>query len=682
MEKNPAQEDAIRTIEGPVLLISCPGSGKTTTMIRRIKAMTDSGIAADSIVMVTFTEAAAMEMKVRFLKNYGESEVTFCTIHSLCLKIISSQDNQSLRIASPEDQYSLLREVLYQVRIPAKTALKDVLIDISAFKNGAKSLDDFCPACLNHSEFVSVYHAYENRKESAEFMDFDDLLRICKARLESDKALLHQCRQKYRYLMCDEYQDTNFIQKEILYLLAGKNGNLCVVGDDDQSIYGFRGANPRIMMDFKTDFPDVHEINMDTNYRSQPRIIEVARNLIEHNTERFEKNIKASRTGTGEVIYETFQNRKDEISYLCTKISELLSSGTPPTSIAVLTRMNQQLEDVAAELDRRSIPYTSNDAIKDIYDHFVFNDIIAYLRLINDVGKVGDLIRILNKPSRYLRERDFRHLQEFTEDAIIDAVRNGSPKYQSSFDACIKMFRDIISLRNLPLSEQVQGIAHEIGYQDYLGNHANKSDLNEDFLLGKLNFFLTDVKRFHSSDAWSAAASYHIRQHKANMQKKGDNSITISTMHKAKGLEWDYVFIIDCCQGYTPISKATTKEEVEEERRLFYVAITRAKESVFLFNYRQKPGKKKTTTAVKASIFISEMKNPKRMKGYDNQALAKKQLESAQKIATEFEEGDIKHFYVGMEVHHNNFGLGKVISKTLFFVNVQFSCGTKMFQIK
>lgn len=261
-----------------------------------------------------------------------------------------------------------------------------------------------------------MYEMYEAGKKQSDFLDFDDMLCLCKELLINNQRVLKQCRDKYRYIMCDEFQDTNQIQKEILYLLAGRNGNICVVGDDDQSIYGFRGAAPAVMMDFKTDFPDVCEISMDINYRSRPEIITAAKNLIEHNTERFSKDIKAAREGHGEVIFKTLTDRNEELDYLSTTISRIVAAGADPAKIAVLARTNMQLDDVAAEFEQRRINYTSNDAIKDVYEHFIFGDIISYLRVINWVWKPSDLLQVLNKPVRYLREIDFRGTKDLSRE--------------------------------------------------------------------------------------------------------------------------------------------------------------------------------------------------------------------------------------------------------------------------
>lgn len=681
MEKNIAQERAIQTLEGQVLLISCPGSGKTTTMIRRIKAMIDSGINSSHIVMVTFTDAAATEMRERFFKQYGSCNATFCTIHSLCLKILSGARDTHLRIIQAHEQFSMLYDCLKSVRIPAGTALKDILGDISAFKNSGKPIAEFASVVLKPAEFSIVFKAYEAKKKQSDFMDFDDMLCLCKELLTDNDGVLKECQEKYRYIMCDEYQDTNQIQKEILYLLAGKDGNICVVGDDDQSIYGFRGALPVIMMDFKKDYPKLCEISMDINYRSRPEIIAVSSNLIRNNTERFSKEFVAARDGHGEVIFKTLTERKAEFDYLLDTIAHITASGADPARIAVLARTNMQLDDVAAELNRRRISYTSSEAIKDIYEHFIFADITSYLRLINGGWRASELLQVLNKPVRYLREIDFRGTRALDLDTLLENVRKNGYSRNTNIDAVTKFHHDIQDLRNVPLAGQVKGIAEQIGYRSYLFDYARATDQNDDFMIAKLDFFIADAEQYSSTDEWLGKASDHIQCHKKQMRNKSEKAITLSTMHRAKGLEWDTVFIIDCCHGSIPISKAKLKSEIEEERRLFYVAVTRAREALYLLNYSQKPGAKEKVTQVKPSMFLKEMKGNGHVRTLKDQKLDEKRQLQMKEINSEFAEGDIRHFQVGIPVNHKTFGPGIVISKTLFFVNVHFESGKKMFPL-
>lgn len=649
-------------------------------MIRRIKAMIDAGIDSSSIVMVTFTNAAAAGMREHFFSQYGVCSATFCTIHSLSLRILSDASYMPLRIMQAHEQLNLLYDCLKSVCIPAGSALKDILDDISAFKNSGKPMEEFSPVILKPSEFSHLFQTYETMKKQSAFVDFDDMLCLCKELLTNNQQVLKKCRNKYRYIICDEYQDTNQIQKEILYLLAGKDGNICIVGDDDQSIYGFRGALPIIMMDFKKDYPNVYEIYMDINYRSRPKIIAAAKNLIEHNTKRFSKDIKAARDGQGEVIYKTLANRKGELDYLSATISRITTAGSDPSKIVILARTNMQLDDVAVEFEQRRISYTSNDAIRDIYEHFIFTDIISYLRVINWVWRTIDLLQILNKPVRYLREIDFRGTTNLSLDALINNARKNPNCRETNIEAVIKFFDDIHVLQDKSLAEQVKGIAERIGYRTYLIDYAKNKNENDEFLASKLDYFIKDAEQYSSIDEWIGKASVHIQQHKKQMHELSGKAVTLSTMHHAKGLEWDTVFIIDCCHGSIPISKAKTKDNLEEERRLFYVAATRAKEALCLLNYSQKTGKDGKTVRVKASKFLKEMRDDSPIETLKDQELNEKRLTQMEKIKSEFVEGDIKYFQIGMPVHHRTFGPGIVISKTLFFVNIRFEFGNKIFQ--
>ena len=679
MEKNSSQDEAIRTHEGQVLLISCPGSGKTTTMIRRIHSMIESGIPPSSIVMVTFTEAAAKEMKDRYHKSYGECKATFCTIHSLCLKILSQILTKPPRILSPEDQVSLIRSSMKEARIPAFPAVKETLNDISLFKNRKPEHDAFCPAVLSSEEFLRLLSIYEEKKREADVMDFDDLLCRCLDALTKNPHHLKKCRQTYQYIICDEYQDTNHVQKEILYLLAGEQGNLCVVGDDDQSIYGFRGSNPGIMLDFKKDFPKAHEIHMDINYRSRPEIIAAAKNLIEHNSQRFHKDIRTARTGSGQVIFHSSPDQLKEIEYLIKEITRLKDSGIPLSSIAVLSRTNQELESVAATLERNHLDFRSTESIRDIYEHFIFTDIMAYLNLIDGNFRTDDLLRILNRPGRYLKESAFRSVKEFTETALTDAARSCSSQFHSPVDYILKLYSDLYSLRGKTLWKKVSGIANRIGYGRYLAEYAQFSGQDSSTLLEKLDYYISDSKHFTDRRSWYCAAASHIRCHRSQMKTQTNKGIILSTMHRSKGLEWDIVFIINCCEGYTPIARAEKKSELEEERRLFYVAMTRARERLYLLNHTSKPGNQHARTKVKPSIFLSEIKEDVHWKNNENKALAKEQELLRKEVEKGFEEGDTATFREGMKVHHKIFGPGIVIRKTLSFVTVRFNGNDKIF---
>ena len=682
MEKNIAQEEAIQTHHGQVLLISCPGSGKTTTMIRRIKAMIDAGISASTIVMVTFTDAAANEMRARFQKQYGECSATFCTIHSLCLRILTSCTDVPLKIIAADEQFYKIKMCMKQARIPLSAyPAKDVLMDISAFKNSDVSLQSFRPTTLRKEEFARLYPLYEEIKRESGVIDFDDMLCLCRDKLNHDAALLQSLRLKYQYIMCDEYQDTNSVQKDILYLLAGPNGNLCVVGDDDQSIYGFRGATPGIMLNFKQDFPNVHEIHMDTNYRSRPKIIAQARNLIEHNTERFRKDIRAARDGEGDVIIHTSELRENELEYLVKTIIDRIKGGTDPKQIAVLARTNLQLEDLAAVLAQYGIAYSAGEAIKDPYEHFIFRDILSYLNLINGNWNPDDFLRILNRPNRYLKEANFRNIKDFSENALVQAAGKQSSYKQKAVDVVLELYWHITSLRNQSLSSQVSGIIHRLGYAAYLSDYAEKTDVEESILASKLDFFLAESRKYQDVQAWYRAAQVHVQTHRQILRTKSENGIILATMHRAKGLEWDTVFIVDCCEKTIPSKKAETSSELEEERRLFYVAMTRAKETLYLLNYCKKEGKKGKVTEVKPSIFLKEIQTDKYAEKLKEEVLDAKRKQNIADVS-EFQEGSPLFFSIGDIVTHKHYGSGVVTQKNLAFVMIKFQDDTKIFPLK
>lgn len=685
IEKNEAQERAIKTVEGQVLLISCPGSGKTTTMLRRINHMIKTGIPAGQILMVTFTDAAALEMKERFIKQYGSSSVTFSTIHSLCLKVMSDHMTSLPRIVSGEEQYSLLKDALVGIRIPAWNSKKDVLSDISALKNSGKPIDSFSPSCLRADAFKKVFDAYECEKERRAYVDFDDLLLICKKLLSENSKLLEKYRKKYRYIMVDEYQDTNGIQKDIIYLLAGPDGNLCVVGDDDQSIYGFRGANPNIMLGFEHDYPSCEKIDMSINYRSRPEIINSARDLIENNKQRFRKDIRPFRDGHGTIIYNSANDRTGEIDFLASEVERITLDNVSLSSMAILARTNMQMEEIAAALEKKNIPYRSGDVIADIYESFIFGDILAYLRLINGDGNTRDLVRIINRPNRYIQESSIHTLVSDAMGTIFALSDSGFTTRGHCDDERKIFYQQIITLRETgSLAAQVDGILNTIGYKRFLNDYAKRTDIPESVLLGKILYYLKDLDTHQFSDyrQWERHASHHIMMHKSALRAKDKNALTLSTMHRSKGLEWDVVFLVDCCSGITPITKANSIEAIEEERRLFYVAATRARETLYVLNYKTKSGSGKENAIVKPSIFIEELQGKLQRERMKQVQAVKKHSENIEKVTSEFEDGEPKRFRPGMSVRHKTLGDGVVVTKNLFFVNIRFGDQIKMFPIK
>lgn len=697
-KKNQAQEEAVATHEGQLLLISCPGSGKTTTMIRRIHAMVEAGIKDTEIVMVTFTDASANEMKQRYAREYGTCGATFCTIHSLCLRILKEYTADRINVIPVEKQYDIARQCFRRAKIIFKSSdsLKNALTDVSAFKNSNTTLLAFQPVSMEKAQFHIFFNLYETMKQESGFIDFDDMLCRCRALLQKNENVLCALQKRYRYLMCDEYQDTNAVQKDILYLLAGKDGNLCVVGDDDQSIYGFRGATPGIMLTFAKDFPKAKAISMDTNYRSRPEIIRYAKNLIGHNKERFKKDIKASRDGVGAVKFETLNTRSEELSWVAKQIHTLISSGVNPNNIAVLTRTNLQLEDIASALDDEKIVYTAGEAIRDDYEHFIFRDLISYLTLMDGNWNKENFFRILNRPTRWLKDSLFAGVNGYDLDEMVAAASKHLPYEKKAIIEVKRLHHVLTAYQRATLAAKVHAILEEANYRSFVCDYADNTGSEAAIYFSKLDFFIREAKKYNTVDEWLAAARQHVAIHRNKMRQKPEQAVTLATMHRSKGLEWEYVFILDCCQnvmpGKLPVGSKTTNKssektlgEIEEERRLFYVAMTRAKESLYLCNYSYREEKDRkfrsdaSMVSVTPSVFLTEAKR-------DLEEIEKREKEAKEKrekdvraIYNGFKEGSPLYFKVGMEVHHSEYGDGIVTNKTFSFVRIRFANEIKTF---
>ena len=678
MQKNTAQEEAIQAIYGQVLLVSCPGSGKTTTMLRRIQHMIGQGIDPSSILMVTFTEAAAKEMKKRFADSYGDAPVTFCTIHSLCVRIMHSADMDGFHIMDVTETDAALRSA----SVVTKKYLddfKNIKNDISLFKNTG----DFkkrSELSLTEMEFKTFVKAYENYKDAAGGLDFDDLLIHGKRILTEKTGVLRMFREKFRFLICDEYQDTNPIQKEILYLLAGENGNLCVVGDDDQSIYGFRGAVPSIMLSFSKDFPDCRVIHMSTNYRSVPGIIHPASALINYNKNRFPKDIVAFRSDSAQdaVIYDTAQDRDEEMAHLAEAVrraADTYEDGGRFAKCAVLARTNAQLEQAAGIFSDSSIPFSSRDVVKDIYEHWSFTDLCTYLKLADGKGNISDFLRILNRPKRYLNQKLFSGLA-YDKGRIMQAAYRSGRNYV--INSILDYFSQMQQLSALPFKDRIPFILKIMRYSEFLKEYADQSGVPDAAMDARCNTFIRDAESCGTLEQWVRHAKNHIRKFHDTIKAHREDGVTLATMHRSKGLEWDHVFIIDCCRGTVPYERKDAVCDVEEERRLFYVACTRARETLHIMNYQAGKSRKDTSTKVMPSIFIKEMQSSGKIP-VSSDKQKKLRETSIANARSGFQTDDLGKFTKGELVHHLSLGNGTVVSNRSGTLSVRFKTGVKIF---
>lgn len=610
MEYNSAQEQIMKQIDGQILVVACPGSGKTTTLLRRIHYMvTEKHIDSSHILMITFTKAAAKEMKSRYEKMFGKSNVTFCTIHALCFALLRKFKNLTKdNILS--DPFEIIFQLIMRNRSinDKQKFVQDCLNDISNVKNNGEDRNGFVPRCTEDAAlFWSIYAQYEEKKHDAGLVDFDDILFNAYDLMRTDPDVLAWMREKYTYIHVDEYQDTNCIQRDFVYLLAGEDGNLVVVGDDDQSIYAFRGARPEIMLHFKKDYPNAKEVYMTTNYRSDLEVIKHTSKLIDKNKSRFKKEIIAHSKETGIVCHVPALDQKAEIRMVSQKIKSLTASGEDTNSIAVLYRTNAQATYIRDELRALQIDFYSTETIPSIYSHWIFQDIVAYFHMATGNASYFEFSRTITHPNRYfygLKKEDVEEKDVTANKLYNQLVDTNAAEWKKEklllslcdYLAVLKMFR-------VYPPEKAMAILHKLGgFEKYMADYASYRNINSSELSRVWDTILEDI-RAHNLDSFEKLEKYSARKKiEAQNDRKRNTGVCLSTMHKAKGLEWKHVFVIDCVDGVTPYHKDGESTDIEEERRLFYVAMTRAKSNLYLYSYQ-----KENDRRVAPSQFLVEL---------------------------------------------------------------------------
>ena len=430
LKANIAQERAVGTLYGPEIIVSCPGSGKTTTLVRRINRLVESGVEPGSILMVTFTRAAASDMEKRYRLLYGNGPgAVFQTIHALCRNILLMEGvigkDSLLNEKKSIDIISRLLEGRAEISSSDDMA-EAMLNEFGRYKESDIALEEYEPKCCEKTLFAETAKAYGDAKKAIGKVDFDDLLTLSRDLLRDNPDTLSKWQNRFRFIQCDEYQDTSRIQKEILYMLAGEKANLCVVGDDDQSIYRFRGADNRIMMQFEEDFRDrgVQKILMNTNYRSASKIVDMADACIKRNTVRFDKEFisERGREGmTGRAEHRQYRTKAAEMSDIISVIREKNREGVPYTEMAILFRTNRQAAVPVQALSAEDIPYYSTENVSTVYDGWMFSDIRAYIELSMGINTRQNFLRVLNRPNRYLPAGQFREVP-FEAEAMTDAI--------------------------------------------------------------------------------------------------------------------------------------------------------------------------------------------------------------------------------------------------------------------
>lgn len=596
---NKEQARAVEHLNGPCLVLAGPGSGKTFTLVERIRHLIeDVFVPPEQILVITFSKKAAMEMQERF-ENLTECKgyaVYFGTFHAVFYSIVRSYYGYGKNnILTESQKLSYLRQILKKLKISEdEEYIERTINKISRYKtvigDEKKRQAFLCEEFIHSTEadiFMKIYDIYSLRCRSEHKLDFDDMLYMCFEILTHNTHLLNKYRSIYRYFLVDEFQDINDVQYDVLKLLAGEDRNIFAVGDDDQSIYGFRGANPEIMSRFIDENPDVNVIDMCRNYRSARCVIEMAGKLISINTRRISKHQEACKDNKeeGAVNIISLQNANVEAAYVCEQLKKIKKEGIPLSNTAVLYRTNRCSGILEEKLDMVGLKFNKRGNPTDFYNYEWVKDILAFMKIA--IGKYDEttILRIINKPDREIDR----------EDVVTGEVES--------------FLEEIRVMSHMPPFAAVAYVLKALKYEEYMNVDLIKKGYSEEQVALIKNEILERARMFRTINSWLD----HIRcfentnidasNIKSDLNTGNENidSVNLMTIHTSKGLEFDTVFIIGLQEGIFPGNKSCSEEQIEEERRLLYVAMTRAKRHLYII------GRGDNKHGKRVSRFVAEL---------------------------------------------------------------------------
>ena len=604
---HPNQIHAISHGTGPMLVLAGPGSGKTTVIIQRIRRLTEKmGVSPYRILVITFTKAAAEQMKTRYAALQGKTGVMFGTFHSIFFRILRQACGYSLeQVLSEDERRNTMQKLVTEARISVQDQeeyIQQFFSQYSLMKNQLQDVSDFVPEGLPKDEFVALSKKFDGWKRRNEKIDFDDMLTECYKVLSQDEKTRKMWQDRFDYILVDEFQDVNRAQYACLQMLAAPKNNLFVVGDDDQSIYGFRGASPSFMLDFPKDFPGTEKVFLDVNYRCSGRIIRLASQVIGTNMSRYEKNIKGDRDLGERINVFVAKDSGEEAELIAQKIARLLEEGMPIEEIAVIFRTNIQGGAFARALFRRGIPYHLRDGGFHLYDHWIARDLAAYLFLAENRDSDASLLRIVNKPKRYISKDLLAEAEQMPYGLLRSLhVCPSLQKWQAEHLESLE--EDLRQIQKRKPYEALRYVRKVVGYDEYLSDYAAYRKASLSNMIEIADEITETAKGTESGTEFVRKMEELSRQMKEQSKQKGNtHGVTLTTFHGAKGLEFGAVFLPSLAEGIIPYEKGRKGSALEEERRLFYVGLTRTKDRLFLSfteNRYEKP--------LKPSRFLMEM---------------------------------------------------------------------------
>ena len=594
MNLNENQLAAAQHLTGPMMVLAGPGSGKTAVITARAALLAESQ--SRGVLIITYSKAAATEMERRYKRNANPQVrmvPTFGTFHSAFFRMLRRKRGHSTdQILSDNERRSVVRGFLAEMQYePDDETLSSLLSEMSLVRNELHDLRNYYSKTIGAEDFTSVCNYFEKYKAEKNKIDFDDMLCHTYEILKNDAAELNYWRNKYPFIMIDEFQDINRVQYETVKLLAAPENNLFVVGDDDQSIYRFRGSRPEFLLNFPKDFPETSKIILDTNYRSTDEIISYSNDLISGNKSRYNKNIVGtSRNGVRPKII-TAKDQNQEAMQIAERIRDLWKNGANLDEIAVAFRLNIQVRAFMDAFLNLHIPFKSRDEAPTIYEHWLAEDFFAYMRvarrleLRQKTGFDPDAARIINKPFRFV-SKAFLQGAKRDDKNIFASYKRDEGLHIATKTTIEELYGDLVRLAKHTPADQIRYIRANIGYNGHIIDTCEYRKLNPSGLFEVADELQEAAKPFKTTEELLAHAKSVSSAAKATdsakSRDKTDPCCTLTTLHSAKGLEFERVFIAGVVEEVLPYIRSKTDAEIEEERRLLYVGVTRAKHELYL----------------------------------------------------------------------------------------------------
>lgn len=598
IKRNPSQKRAIAHLSGPMMVLAGPGSGKTSVIVERTAYMiNEGGISPSNILVVTFSRAAAKEMKERFLGFTGQqyTPVTFGTFHGVFYGILKQAYGfTAANILSEEEKFSILKELTLNYGgdlAEEGDFAEEIAKEISVVKGNKISLEHYYSSCCPDEVFRKIYQGYRETCQRRRKLDFDDMILYCYELFSQRKDILAAWQKKFQYILVDEFQDINQLQYDIVRMLAQPQNNLFIVGDDDQSIYHFRGARPEIMLNFTRDYPEAETVTLDVNYRCSGRILSSAMRVIGENKKRFSKQLSTPNQDGEAVQIREFQNPREEYLAVVSELRERIENGERLEDTAILLRTNQEAEGLVGALMERQVPFNMKEKLPNLFQHWICRNLLAYMHFAAGEKSRKYFLEFMNRPNRYISRDalslspvvDFEELKEFYKDKdwMCDRI--------TTLETHLRV------LKGLAPYAAINFIRKGMGYEEYLREYAEYRKIKPEELSEILDRLTESTKGMNSLEEWETYIKEYTEklEEQAKKVEQEREGVLISTLHGVKGLEYDHVYILNVNEGSMPYRKAVLEPAIEEERRLFYVGMTRARKQLALCYVRQQYEKKR-----------------------------------------------------------------------------------------